>query len=96
MRASASGMSREDGLAAMEVEANALKAGKAPKEIGFIDSDGKAFRAHVYYREEGAPRNIYGPWWPDEEAAKGDLASMRAAASGMGCCRDGSGGKTPS
>ena len=61
MRAAASGMSREDGFAAMGVEADALKAGKAPKEIGFIDSDGKAFRAHVYYREEGAPRNIYGP-----------------------------------
>ena len=84
MRAAASGMSREDGFAAMGVEADELKAGKAPKEVGFIDSDGKAFRAHVYYREEGAPRNIYGPWRPDEETAKADLESMRAAASGMG------------
>ena len=83
MRAAARGMDREDGFAAMSVEADALKAGKAPKEVGFIDSDGKAFRTHVCYREEGAPRNIYGPWWPDEEAAKADPESMRAAASGM-------------
>ena len=66
MRAAASGMSREDGYAAMKVEADELKAGKPPKEVGFIDRNGKAFRAHVYFREEGAPRNIYGPWWPNE------------------------------
>ena len=84
MRAAARGMSREDGYAAMKVEADELKAGKPPKEVGFIDRDGKAFRAHVYFREEGAPRNIYGPWRPDEEAAKGDLVSMRAAANGLG------------
>ena len=36
MRAAASGMSREDGFAAMKVEADALKAGKAPKEVAFI------------------------------------------------------------
>jgi len=37
----------------------------------------------VEYREEGAKRHIPGPWRQDEEAAKGDLESMRAAASGM-------------
>ena len=67
----------------MKVEADELKAGKPPKEIGFIDRDGKTFRALVQYREEGAKRHIPGPWRPDEEAAKADLASMRAAASGM-------------
>ena len=40
MRAAASGMSREDGFAAMKVEADALKAGKPPKEAGSIDRDG--------------------------------------------------------
>ena len=83
MRAAASGMSREDGFAAMKVEADALKAGKPPKEIGFIDRDGNVFRALVQYREDGAKRHIPGPWRPDEEAAKEDLESMRDAARGM-------------
>ena len=83
MRAAATGMSREDGFAAMKAEADELKAGIPPKEVGFVDGDGNAFRAHVHFRVKGAERNIYGPWRPDEEAAKGDLASMRAAASGM-------------
>ena len=72
MRAAASGMSREDGFAAMKVEADELKAGKQPKEVGFIDRDSNSFRAHVHFRENGAEQNIYGPWRPDEEAAKGD------------------------
>ena len=49
MRAAASGMSREDGFAAMKAEADALKAGKPPKEAGFIDRDGNFFRARVDY-----------------------------------------------
>ena len=84
MRAAASGMSREDGFAAMKVEADALKAGKPPKEIGFVELGVNGFRARVQFKEEGTPRHIPGPWRPDEGAAKGDLASMRAAASGMG------------
>ena len=51
MRAAASGMSREDGFAAMKVEADELKAGKPPKEVGFIDRDGTAFRARVQFKE---------------------------------------------
>ena len=86
MRAAASGKSREDGFAAMkaEVEADALKAGKPPKEVGFVERDGNTFRARVQYKEQGVLQHIPGPWRPDEEAAKDDLASMRAAASGMG------------
>ena len=84
MRAAASGMSREDGFAAMKVEADALKAGKPPKEAGFIDRDGNGFRARVQYREDGAKRHIPRPWRTDEEAAKDDLVAIRAAASGMG------------
>ena len=83
MRAAASGMSREDGFAAMKVEADELKAGKAPKEAGFVDRDGNRFRAHVQHKEEGSLRHIPGPWRPDEEAAKGDLVAIRAAARGM-------------
>ena len=84
MRAAASGMSREDGFAAMRVEADALKAGKPPKEVGFIHRDRNVYRARVQYKEEGALRDIPGPWRPDEEAAKGDLQSIRVAGSGMG------------
>ena len=61
MRTAASGMSREDGFAAMEVEADELKAGKPPKEVGVIDRDSNGFRAHVHFRERGAQQNIYGP-----------------------------------
>ena len=83
MRAAASGMSREDGFAAMKIEADELKAGKPPKEVGSIERDGNSFRAHVMFREQGALRNIPGPWRPEEEAAKADLYAMRAAANGM-------------
>ena len=38
----------------------------------------------MQYKEEGALRDIPGPWRPDEEAAKGDLVAIRAAARGMG------------
>ena len=83
MRAAAMGKSREDGLAAMKAEADDLKAGKPPKEVGLVELDGNSFRARVQFKEEGTLRSIPGPWRPDEEAAKADLASMRAAASGM-------------
>ena len=53
MRAAASGMSREDGFAAMKVEADELKAGKPPKEVGFIEGAVHSFRARVQYKEEG-------------------------------------------
>ena len=84
MRAAASGMSREDGFAAMKVEADALKAGKSPKEVGFIERAVDSFRARVQFKEEGTLRHIPGPWRPDEESANEDLESIRAAASGMG------------
>ena len=83
MRAAANGMSREDGFAAMKAEADELKAGKPPKEVGFIQNDNNAFRARVQHRQEGAKQDIPGPWRPDEEAAKADLYAMRAAANGM-------------
>ena len=60
MRAAASGMSREDGFAAMNVEADALKAGKPPKEVRYIDRDDNSFRAHVEFRDEGANDIIRG------------------------------------
>ena len=71
MRAAASGISREDGFAAMKAEADALKAGKPPKEVGSIERDGNSFRAHVQFREQGVRRNIPGPWQQDEEAVTG-------------------------
>ena len=42
-----------------------------------------AFRARVQWND-GRPREFYGPRRPDEETAKRDLESMRAAARGMG------------
>ena len=57
MREAARGMSREDGYAAMDVEADALKAGKPPKEAGYIDRDSYRWRrvagalSHVPFRD---------------------------------------------
>ena len=43
-----------------------------------------AFRAHVQRSDKGSTgRHIHGPRRPDEGAAKEDLESIRAAASGM-------------
>ena len=61
-----------------------MKAGKPPKEVGFIHRDRNVYRARVQYKEEGTLRDILGPWRPDEETAKADLQSIRAAAGGMG------------
>ena len=57
MRAAASGMSREDGFAAMKAEADELKAGKPPKEVGYIDGNGNAFR-YRRRRVAGAPSHV--------------------------------------
>ena len=86
MRAAASGMSREDGFAAMRIEADELKAGKAPKKVGSIERAGKVFRAHLHFREQGTDRDIHGPWRPGEGAAKDDLV-LQAALRCRGHCR---------
>ena len=53
-------------------------------QAGATRRDGAAFSAHVQWSGQGGKRNIYGPRRPDEDAAKEDLESMRAAARGMG------------
>ena len=53
-------------------------------KAGAIERVGNAFRAHVQWYDKGANRHIYGPCRPNDAAAKVDLESMRAAASGMG------------
>ena len=58
MRAAANGMGREEGFAAMKFEADELKAGKPPEEIGYIHRDGNVFRAHVEIREATYPRAL--------------------------------------
>ena len=67
LRAAASGMSREDGFAAMKAEADELKAGKPPKEVGFIDRDGKAFRVQfclvMYPSGLWAPGASWAVFW---------------------------------
>ena len=50
--------------------------------VGATERVGEAFRAHVNLRISGKQRNAHGPRRPDEDAAKEDLESMRAAASG--------------
>ena len=49
---------------------------------GCVHSLPDAFRARVKWTDSGRLRECYGPRRPDEGAAKGDLESMRATASG--------------
>ena len=53
MRAAASGMGREDGLAAMAAEADRLKAGKAPKEEGSVKRLSDGFAALTRWMDGG-------------------------------------------
>ena len=49
---------------------------------GTVERVDNAFRARVHWKDQGKLRSAPGPRRPDEEAAKEDLESMRAAASG--------------
>ena len=51
--------------------------------VGAVEADGEAYCAHVQPRVGGKRRHIRGPLRPDQQAAREDLESMRAAASGM-------------
>ena len=50
---------------------------------GALEVKGAVQRAHVQWSDNGAKRNIRGPFRTDQEVAQKDLESMRAAASGM-------------
>ena len=98
MRAAASGMSREDGFAAMKVEADALKAGKPPKEIGFVELGDNAFRARVQFRDGNENEISLGRGGQTRKRQKTTLlpyAPQQAAGAVRRSCRDGSGGETP-
>ena len=81
MRAAASGMGREDGLAAMKVEADRLQAAKAPKEEGSVVLFGISFCARLRWTDGGEERRAYGPRRPEERRAEEDLEHMRDASS---------------
>ena len=79
MRAAASGMSREDGFAAMAAEAKRLTAGKAPKAEGSIKRSVADFRALIRWKVGGEERCAYGPRRSEERRAAEDLECMREA-----------------
>ena len=81
MRAAASGMSREDGLAAMDAEAKRLIAGKAPKAEGSIKRSSTDSRALIRWKVGGEERCAYGPRRSEERRAAEDLEVMREVAS---------------
>ena len=81
MRAVASGMSREDGFAAMAAEAERLKAGKPPSKQGSVEHLGDGYRARVDWRATGEMRQVHGPRRAEEKRAQADLEAMREAAS---------------
>ena len=80
MRAAASGMSREDGLAAMAAEADRLKAGKPPKEEGgCVKEIEGSYRAVFQWQDE---RDVNGPRRAEKRRAEGDLEALREASVG--------------
>ena len=81
MRAAASGMSREDGFAAMKVEAERLKSGKVPKEEGSVKRLSVGFAALIRWTDGGEERRAYGPRRSEERRAEEDLEVMREASS---------------
>ena len=81
MRAAASGLSREDGFAAMAAEAERLKAGKPPSKQGSVEHLGDGYRARVDWRATGEMRQVHGPRRAEEKRAQADLEAMREAAS---------------
>ena len=81
MRAAASGMSRRDGFAAMKVEADRLKAAKAPKEEGSVVLFRRSSCARLRWTDGGEGRRAYGPRRCEERRADEDLEFMREASS---------------
>ena len=79
MRAAASGMGREDGFAAMKVEAERLKSVKVPKEEGSVKRLSVGFAALIRWTDGGEERRAYGPRRPEERRAEEDLEHMRDA-----------------
>ena len=80
MRAAAGGMSREGGYAAMEAEAERLKAGKPPSKQGSVELLGDGYRARIQWRATGEMSQVYGPRRAEEKRAQADLEAMREAA----------------
>ena len=81
IRDAASGMGREDGFAAMAVEADRLKAGKEPGEEGSVVLFGISFRARLRWMDGAEERRAYGPRRSEKRRAGGDLEFMREASS---------------
>ena len=76
MRAAASGMSREDGFAAMAAEAESLKAGKPPSKQGSVLAGENGFYARFQWRATGEKRHVYGPLRAEEKRAQADLEAV--------------------
>ena len=83
MRATARGMGRAEGFAAMEAEANRLKEGKAPTEPGSVILFGDSFAACIKWDEAGTVRRAYGPRRTEKRRAEEDLEALREASSGQ-------------
>ena len=83
MRAAASGMSREDGFAAMEAEAKRLREGKPKPQGGCVKDQEGTFRAVFHWSDAGVERELDGPRRAEKRRALDDLEAMRSAQSGI-------------
>ena len=83
MRAAANGLGREEGYAALEAEADRLKAGKPPKEEGSVTVFGNSSCACFRWREGGQMRYVYGPRRAEKRRADEDLEPLREASVGQ-------------
>ena len=76
MRDAASGMSREEGFAAMEAEATRLREGRAPRDEGSVTPLDDCHRARIQWREGGAMCHVYGPRRAEKRRADLDLEAI--------------------
>ena len=80
MRAAASGMSREDGFAAMAAEAKRLREGKPMTEGGCVKETERSYRAVFRWQDE---RDVKGPRRAEKRRAEGDLEALPEASVGL-------------
>ena len=83
MRSAACGKGREEGFAAMEVEAKRLKEGKVPREQGSVEEFDGGYRADLRWYEGGSQRHAHGPRRAEKRRAEEDLEALREASSGQ-------------
>ena len=65
------------------LEADRLKAGKAPRDRGSVEEINGNYRAHFFWKDSDSQRNAYGPRRAEKRRAEDDLEALREASVGQ-------------